>query len=516
MSDDLTHVKNDVPPKTRRTFPSAATILLIVVLAVWVLTFFLPSGLYQLNEHGTPIPGSFRTHDLHLNFWDRLGILLESPVNGLYGVRDPHTLMIGPWNLGALAGSAPVFLFILAIGGFMTVVFQTNALNLGIAHLAQRFSQRGPILIVILCVIFGVLGSVMSWSDETLGFYALIIPLMVGLGYDRMVAVAVVTVAPFMGIMGSTVNPFRIGVASDRAGITMGDGIGLRLVMFVVIMGITIWFILRYAKRVKTDPANSIIGLSDDDRSVLGASDPHRRIEPLTTRHRVIIGVVAFTFALMTFAIIPWGAILGNTAANDVTGEEAVKPFAWELGWWLPELTVLFIVMALVIGLIGRLGEKGTVGAFFQGVADFSGPAALVILAKAVSVILINTQTIDTILSGMERLVGGTGSVPFVLVLSAVSLPLGALVGSGSAGMALVMPILAPLGDFAGVERSLIVTIYATMGGWINMLLPFNALLMAGLALAKVTFNKYIRFIWGLMAIQLVALLAMLLLGLLL
>ena len=516
MTDELTKEHDDLPSDTRRSFPSAATILLIVVVAVWILAFFLPSGLYQLNEQGSPIPGSYTTHDLHLSFWDRLGILLESPVNGLYGVRDPHTLMIGPWNLGALAGSAPVFLFILAIGGFMTVVFHTNALNLGIAHLAKRFSHRGPILIASLCVIFGVLGSIMSWSDETLGFYALIIPLMLGLGYDRMVAVAVVTVAPFMGIMGSTVNPFRIGVASDRAGVTMGDGIGLRLVMFVVIMVITIWFILRYAKRVKGDPSHSLVGFSNDDRKVINERSVDQGIEPLTTRHRVIIGVVAFTFLLMTFAIIPWGAILGNTAANDVTGEEAVKPFAWELGWWLPELTVLFIVMALVIGVIGRLGEKGTVGAFFQGVADFSGPAALVILAKAVSVILINTQTIDTILRGMENLVGGTGAVPFVLVLSAVSVPLGALVGSGSAGMALVMPILAPLGDFAGVERSLIVTIYATMGGWINMFLPFNALLMAGLALAKVTFNKYIRFIWGLMAIQLVAVLTMLLLGLLL
>lgn len=501
------------PPRKKRGFPTPATILLGVIIAVWVATFFIPSGRFALNADGSPIPGSFTEVDLGLTFLDRLGILLQSPVNGLYGVQNPETGLVGPWNFGSLFGSAPVFLFILAIGGFMTVVFRTNALNLGIAHLAQRFSTRGPLLIVLLSVIFGVLGSVMSWSDETLGFYALIIPLMLGLGYDRLVAVAVVTVAPFIGIIGSTVNPFRIGVASDRAGVSMGDGLGLRVLILVVCMTAAIWFILRYAKKVKDNPSASIIGFNDDDRALLSQREVES-IEPLTGRHKILIALVAFTFALMTFSIIPWGAILQNAAADDYTGTEGVQPFAWELGWWLPELTVLFIVMALVVGLVGRLGEKETAGAFLRGVADFSGPAALVVLAKSVAIIMTNTQTIDSILSAMEGFVSGRTSAGFILLLSAISLPLGALVGSGSAGMALVMPILAPLGDFAGVDRSLVISTYAGIGAWLNVILPINALLMAGLALAKVGFDKYLKFIWKLMLIQLVLLLALLLLGL--
>lgn len=500
-------------PREKRGFPTPATILLGVIIAVWVATFFIPSGRFALNEDGSPIPGSFTEVDLGLTFLDRIGILLKSPVNGLYGVQNLDTGLVGPWNVGALFGSAPVFLFILAIGGFMTVVFRTNALNLGIAHLAKHFSTRGPILIVLLSVIFGVLGSVMSWSDETLGFYALIIPLMLGLGYDRLVAVAVITVAPFIGIIGSTVNPFRIGVASDRAGVSMGDGLGLRLVILVVCLTAAIWFILRYAKKVKLDPSASIIGFNDDDRKLLSERGSES-LDPITGRHKVLIGLVAFTFALMTFSIIPWGAILQNTAADDYSGTQGVQPFSWELGWWLPELTVMFIIMALVVGLVGRLGEKETAGAFLRGVADFSGPAALVVLAKSVSIIMTNTQTIDSILNAMEGFVSGRTSAGFILLLSVISMPLGALVGSGSAGMALVMPILAPLGDFAGVDRALVISTYAAMGAWLNLLLPFNALLMAGLALAKVGFDKYIKFIWKLMAIQLALILALLLLGL--
>lgn len=499
--------------KQKRGFPGPWTILLWVILFVWVLTFILPSGNYQADENGSPIPGSFEPVDLGLSFMDRVRILLNAPVNGLYGVRDIETMMVGPWNMGFLFGAAPVFLFILAIGGFMTVVFRTNALNLGIAHLARRFATRGPLLIVLLCVLFGILGSVMSWSDETLGFYALMIPLMLGLGYDRLVVVGVVSIAPFMGIIGSTMNPFRIGVASDRAGITMGDGIGLRLLILVVVMTVFIAWLLRYAKKVKDDPSQSLIGFDDEDRAMI-ASGGTEAVEPLTTRHGVIIALVAFTFALMTFSIIPWGAILGNTAADDYTGEAGTVPFAWELGWWLPEMTVLFLVMAIVVGMIGRLGEREIGSQFLKGVADFSGPAALVVLAKSVSIIMTNTQTIDTILSGMEGFVSGKSSGVFILLLALVSVPLGIFVGSGSAGMALVMPVLAPLGDFAGVDRSLVITTYATMGAWLNLLLPFNALLIAGLALARVGFDVYITWIGKLMGVQLVIALALLMVGL--
>ena len=145
---------------------------------------------------------------------------------------------------------------------------------------------------------------------------------------------------------------------------------------------------------------------------------------------------------------------------------------------------------------------------------DFTGPAVLVAFARAVSVILTNTKTIDTVLYAMERLVTGTSEVIFVLVMAAVSLPLGFFVGSGSAGMALVMPILTPLADFAGVARSLVVTIYNSMGAWLALILPTNAILVAGLSLAKVGYDQYLKFVTPLMGVLLVIILAVLLLGL--
>ncbi len=504
----------DAEPAAKRgfTLPSPVGILLIVMIGVWLLALAIPSGSYQFDDQGAPIAGSYTTIDSPLDFGERVRDLLLAPVNGLYGILDPSTGQVGPFNSGAMFGSVQVFLFILAIGGFMTVVFKTGSLDLGISKLAHRFANQGSVLIIVLSALFGFLGSVMSWSDETLGFYALLVPLLLALGYDRMTAVAVITVAPFVGSIGATITPFRIGVGADAAGISIGDGIVLRLLLFVLTMAAMIVFTLRYARKVKEDPALSFVPHDPEDAELVqsGARDD---LPALTGRDKAVIGLLAFTFALLIFSIVPWGSILHNTAVDPVTHKTISAPFAWELGWWMPELTALFVVMAIVIAVVARMSEAETSSTFLKGVADFSGPAALVALARGVAVILNNTATIDTILNSMEGVVHGQSSIIFVVLLAIVSLPLGFLVGSGSAGMALVMPVLAPLGDFAGVDRSLVVTTYNAMGAWLNLLLPTNAILVAGLALGRVGFGTYIKFMVPLLGILLGLILVVLIVG---
>jgi uncharacterized ion transporter superfamily protein YfcC len=497
-------------PRKRAGFPAPITILTLVLVLVWFAAFFIPAGQYQLDASGSPIAGSFKNIDPPLDFAGRVWDLLLAPVNGLYGIQDPATGQVGPFNCGAMFGSVQVFLFILAIGGFMTVVFATARSTSGFIT-SPTASARGPLLIVVLSVLFGILGSVMAWSDETLGLYALMIPLMIALGYDRMVTVAVVTVAPTVGTIGSTINPFVIGIGSSKAGITIGDGIGLRLLILVLTMAAMVVYTLWYARRVKADPSKSLSGISDED-AALAAADTAAP-ENLTGTHKLIIWLVVFTFALLTFSIIPWGAILNNSTVDPYTHKDVSAPFAWELGWWPPELSALFFVMAIVVGVVGRLGEAAIARAFIRGVVDFTGPAFLVTVARGVSVIMTNTKTIDTVLHAMEGLITGTSHMVFVALLFIVTLPLSFLVGGGSAGTALTMPVLAPLGDFAGVDRALVITTWTVSSAWLRLILPINAILIAGLALARVGFDQYIRFMLPLMGVLLIVVFGAVLLG---
>ena len=500
--------------KQKRGFPEPVTVLIVVLVQVWIAALYIPSGQYNLDASGSPIPGSFRNIAPPLDFDGRIQDLLLAPVNGMYGIQDPSTRQVGLSNKGTMFGSIEVFLFILSIGGFMTVVFATRALDLGIHHLSYRFRERGPLLIAVLSVLFGALGSIKGWSDETLGLYAMMIPLMIALGYDRMVTVAVVTVAPFVGALGSTINPFMTGIGSSKAGVTIADGMGLRLVLLVLTLAATIFYTLWYARRVKADPSKSLCGFSEEDAALakVDAAPP----QPLGATDRIVIGLLFFTFTLLAFAIVPWGALLDNAAVDPYTSKTINSPVWWELGWWLPELSALFFVMAIVVGIAGRLGEQATARAFIKGVIDFTGPAFLVALARSVSVIMTNTKTIDTVLHAMEGLVTGASSVTFILLIFAGSLPLSFLVGGGAAGTALTMPVLAPLGDFAGVDRALVITTWAAAAGWLRLIVPVNAILIAGLALAQVNFGHYVRFITPLMGIQLVIIIAVLLVGVLL
>jgi uncharacterized ion transporter superfamily protein YfcC len=249
--DVISPAISDKQPR-KFSFPSAFTVLFGVTVAVWVVAFVVPTGAYKTSaETGGPVPGSYHAVDAGLSFTDRLMQLFMAPVNGLYGIKASDGGFIGPYETGELFGAAGVFLFVLAIGIFITMSMKTGAIDNGIAHVAQRFGTRGAVLIVILMVLFSIGGTTEGMAEETLGFYALVVPLMLSLGYDRMVAAATILIGAGIGVLASTVNPFATGVASDAAGISIGDGIGFRFLMYLVLVPVGILFVLRYARRVK-------------------------------------------------------------------------------------------------------------------------------------------------------------------------------------------------------------------------------------------------------------------------
>jgi uncharacterized ion transporter superfamily protein YfcC len=177
-----------------------------------------------------------------------------------------------------------------------------------------------------------------------------------------------------------------------------------------------------------------------------------------------------------------------------VNGPNA-ESFGWQLDWYFPELAALFIVMSIVIGLIGGLGEKGMTDTFVKGAGDFIGVGLIIVLARGVTVIMNNSEITDTILNSMESVVSDTSSGLFGALMFLINLPLAFLVPSSSGHAALAMPILAPLADFAGVERAMVVTAFQSASGIVNLITPTSAVVMGGLALAKVRYDQYLRFV---------------------
>ena len=486
--------KPEAPPKPKKfRFPSAFTVLFGVTIAVWLLAFVIPTGAYQTDaESGRPIPGSYEGTDVGLSFGDRLMELFLAPINGLYGVINPDGY-IGPYESGELYGAAGVFLFVLAIGVFITMAMRTGAIDNGVARIAQRMSTRGTILIAVLMTLFSIGGTTEGMAEETLGFYALIIPLMLALGYDRMVAAATILVGAGVGVLASTVNPFATGVGSGAADISIGDGIALRFAMYVVLVPVGVWWVLRYARKVKADPTKSMVGAVEGD-DVLRAQGL-RDVPKLTGREKTVLTLVGLTFAFMIYAIVPWAQV--------INGPDAAS-YAWQLDWYFPELAALFVVMAIVVGLVGGLGEKGMTDTIVKGAGDFIGVGLIIVLARGVTVIMNNSEITGTILHSMENIVESTNSGVFGFLMFMINLPLAFLVPSTSGHAALAMPILAPLADFANVERAVVVTAFQSASGVVNLITPTSAVVMGGLALAKVRYDQYLRFVLPLVGILVV------------
>ncbi|WJV49433.1 YfcC family protein [Streptomyces flavofungini] len=493
MSTTTTEPGTEEPaPKSRFTFPSALTVLAIVTVAVWLLAFLVPPGAYDRNDKGAPEQGSYHRVPDDQSFVDRLNDLFLAPVNGLYGVQDTESGQVGPDLTGELYGSAGVFLFVLAIGAFITVVFATGALDRGIGRLAHRLRERGAMLIAGVMVVFSVLGTVEGFAEETLGFYGLIVPLMLALGYDRMTAVGTIILGAGVGVLCSTVNPFATGVASSAADISLGDGIVLRFAMWLVLTGVTVAYVIRYARRVQRDPERSLSGFLPGDRDG-AAAERSGEVPELTGLHKAILVVVALVFAFMIFSVVPWSSAL--------TGDADAEPYGFELGWSFPQLAALFLCAAVLVGLVARMGEQKLSATVVQGAADFISPALVIVLARGVTVIMNNSRITDTVLHSIEGVVKGTSSGVFAVIVFLVNLPLAFLIPSTSGHATLAMPILAPLADFAGVSRSVVVTAWAAASGWMNLWVPTTAVTIGGVALAKVGYDKYLRFVWPLLAL---------------
>lgn len=525
--------RDPTEPKKWR-FPSSFTVLFGVTLAVWLLAFVVPTGKYLVDdETGRPVPGSYTRFDPNLTFMHRLRDLMMAPVNGLYGVQSEKSGVIGPYESGTLFGAAGVFLFVLAIGVFITMTMKSGAIDAGIGRISTRFGGRGVPLIIVLMLLFSLGGTTEGMAEETLGFYAIVVPLMLKLGYDRMVAASVILLGAGIGTLGSTINPFATGVASGAADVSIGDGIVLRLAMYLVLTAVTIAFVVRYAKKVQADPSRSLVrgkpntsaapepvaaslvpapgalvneagNFEHSPEGSLVGEVPQEVDKGITKRQRLVLWLMGSTFGFMIFAIVPWAQVLRGPKAD---------PYSWQLSWYFPELAALFFVMAVVIGLVAGFGEKGLTDAIVSGAGDFIGVGLIIVLARGVTVIMNNSAITDTVLHALEGVVSGTSSVVFGPLLFVVNIPLAFLVPSSSGHAALAMPVLAPLADFAGVSRSLVITAFQSASGWMNLFTPTSAVVMGGLAMAKVEYNRYLRFIAPLLGILFVLIIGFVALG---
>ena len=457
-------------------FPTAYTVLFALLILVVIATWFVPAGQYETNEDGEPIPGTY--HEVPQNPQRLIAGTLLGPVDGMYGIQGEDG-SVSIYNSGSLYGAIDVALFVLIIGGFLGVTMKTGAIDAGIGKITTALEGREKWMIALLMIVFALGGTSYGMAEESLAFYGLIIAVMIAAGYDALTGVAVIMLGAGIGVLASTVNPFATGIASGFAGVSIADGLVSRLLILVVGTAIGIFFVSRYAAKVKADPSQSLVydQKEDNERRFLRSSDD--AMPEFDTMRKIVIVLFGLAFLIMIYSVIPW---------NDI----GIPLPQWN--WWFGEFTALFLGFGILIGIVGRLGEAGISETFIDGARDMLGVALVIGLARGISVIMNNGLIIDTILFWAESIVSGLGGLVFINLVHLLYLPLGFLIPSSSGLATVSMPIMAPLADTAGVDRSLVVTAYQSASGLLNLVNPTFAVVMGGLALGRVRYDKWLRF----------------------
>lgn len=446
--------------------PTAYTILLGIVLLMILLTRFVPSGQYEYTADGEPIAGTYhRTEDSA----QPLTALVTAPVEGLYQGID-------------------IAAFILMVGGFLGVVAKTGAIDAGISHMIRALKGRESLLIPLLMCVFALGGTTFGMSEETIAFYPLVLPVMIAAGYDNITAVAAILLGAGVGTLGSTVNPFATGIAAGFAGISLGSGILLRVIMLLVLLSLAVWYVMSYAARVKADHGRSLLADRRSEYlahfSALGSGEGG----PLTAVQKLALLLFAATFAVMIFSVIPFSD-MGLPLPT--------------LGWWFPELSALFLGASIVLGVLCRLSEADIVSGFVSGASELLGVAFIIGISRGITVVMNNGRITDTILNLGESALTGISSLLFVLLTYLIYLPLSVLIPSSSGLAALSMPVMAPLADFSGTGRELVITAFQSASGLVNLITPTSAVVMGALAIGRVPYDRWFRFVWKLLLLLL-------------
>jgi uncharacterized ion transporter superfamily protein YfcC len=430
--------------------PHTLVLLFGMIALALVATYVLPAGSFERvkNEAGR-----------------------ELVVAGTYHRVEAETL--SPWSAltavpRGFAAAGEIIFFVFIIGGAVAVFRATGAPDAGIAALLRRLGHVPGLLLLGGMLVFTVGSSTIGMAEEYLPFVPLLLTLCIGMGYDAMVAVAVVALGFGLGYAVATINPFTVLIAQDVAGLEPASGMGYRLIIAPVLLAVGFHHVWRYAVRVKREPGASLV--ADVRIASPAAPAPGGEAARLTGTQTVILVITAAACALIVVGIELWS-------------------------WGLTEMGGLFLGLAVVLAALSRMGADKMAQAFCAGAAELTTTALLVGFARAIIVVLEDGRVVDTIIHGIAtplvHLGAGAAAVGMFLVQAVCSV----FVPSGSGQAYVTMPIMAPLGDLVGVSRQVSVLAYQLGDGLTNIVAPTNAVLMGYLAIAGVPFERWLRFV---------------------
>ena len=443
---------------------------------------------------------------------------------------EPQTWQVFSALYEGFSQQAGIIAFVLIIGGAFWVVNSTKAVDEGIMkfiskvqnlerHALVRKLGVGNIVITLVMLLFGLFGAVFGMSEETIAFVAVVIPLARSLGYDDFVGVCMVYVAAHVGFAGAMLNPFTIGIAQGMAELPLFSGIEYRIFCWVVLMLIAVIFVLWYANKTRKP-----VVIKEEDNVKTSDSDvPSSKVHAWICYAALTIILLLFSIFYASDCVIKLGESSFETpwllwvatglfaVISFFALKNSVKMFilnmlmftilflvigAMGYGWYLSEICALFMALAIAAGFSAGYSADTIAKEFIAGAKDIFSAALIIGFAAGIIVILKNGQVIDTMLASMASALEGTGRVGALGSMYGIQTFVNLFIPSASAKAAVTMPIMAPFADMINVSRQATVLAFQFGDGFTNMITPCSGVLMAVLSVAKIPYEKWVKWAW--------------------
>lgn len=478
------------------SFPGPIPILMIVIILAAIGTWLLPAGQYnKLSAGEKSFTMVTSTGEMQLPLTqktlDSLGIQIkiEKFIHG--DIRKPVSvpgtftkqerngqgfIAVLQAPIKGIMDSIDIILFILIIGGFMFVFNETGAMVKGITWLSHSMKGREHWLIIILTCVFSFFAGSYGMAEEALVFYPILVPLFLAAGYDLLVPLAIIFGGTSVGAIPAFSNPFSVIIASNAAGINWMDGLTQRLILWVIVTALMVWFILKYASKIKKDPTASLVYKIDGE--VTPPYDVHinkGEIPKLEVKTKLLLFIYIATFLAMIAGVV-------------------------FLDWWTTEMSALFLASSILVAVISRLNEKIFISEFIKGAASLLSVAFIVGVARGVTVVLNEGHVSDAILYYTAQTVQGMQPAFFILLLLIFYVVFSIFIQSTSGMAVLTMPIIGALAILVNIPGREIVNAYMYGMCLMSFLAP-TGLILPSLAMVNISYKTWIKFIMPLLVV---------------
>ena len=531
----------ETPTKHKKkscSFPTAYSILLIIELIVFILTYIIPKGLYDKISYSSEeklftiksYNGTITRHNATQEFLDELQVKipLDSFIKGylIDPISIPNTyhpidedmtnpLKVITYPIKGCFDSAYIAYFLMVMGGNLNILIEMNALSAGMAALSRVTKGREFLLLILVFIIIAIGGTTFGMAEEILPFYPILMPIFLKSGLDGILAASPLFMGAMIGNMFSTVNTFCVVLASYSAGINFINGIVYRIILFVFGNTIAILYLYIYYRKIRADETSSVVyDVKDEIEKIYLKKNENSEEEFLKkkqneSKERKNKDVNAQNDEKYVVEIEE-NLIAQNKEKFSIKQKISIILFILGfvvmiagilvLDWWFEHMASIFMVLGIILMFFYNQGERKGLESFLRGAGDFVGVTLVIGIARGINLTLNEGKISDTILNKLSIAVEGLPAMAFAVILFIIFIFLGIFIQSSSGLAILSMPVFAPLADKVGLPRATVVNTYM-FGEYLVSFVTPTGLILIMLSLVQIEYSYWVKFIWPFLVI---------------